>query len=63
MDPALADMSVAEMDYKGAFSMGKISKVMKKNNYRLYYAFTHSLFDNMQVKHCMAECCGILTRT
>lgn len=30
MDPALADMSVAEMDYKGAFSMGKISKSMKR---------------------------------
>lgn len=63
MDPALADMSVAEMDYKGAFSMGKMIKVLKTVSYLNYYAFIYSLFDIMQVKHCMAECCGIPSRT
>lgn len=63
MDPALADMSVAEMDYKGAFSMGKISKSMKTEDYCHHYVFLYSLFDIMQVKRFMVEYCGILTRT
>jgi len=44
MDPALTDMSVAEMDYKGAFSMGKLSKSMKMEDYYHHYAFLYSLF-------------------
>lgn len=31
MDPATADVSMADMDYKGAFSMGKTAETLQSN--------------------------------
>lgn len=47
MDPALAEMSVAEMDYKGAFSMGKISEVIKTMS---------SVNNELSLIHCLMLC-------
>lgn len=39
MDPNTSDMSLAEMDYKGAFSKGKLFPLPAERHYaRLHYA-------------------------
>lgn len=65
MEPAAAaDVSMAEMDYKGAFSMG-MSRAALLLLHRPFSADeAHaSLCRPLQVRRCTGGCCGVPSRT
>lgn len=63
MDPATADVSMADMDYKGAFSMGKTALMLWNLKHTFPHLIQTDLLLPLQARPCMAGFCGTLSRT
>lgn len=71
MDPATVDVSMADMDYKGAFSMGETGQQWDAFKLKFKFSQTFTCIPPtdplcvlpLQARLCMAGFCGTLSRT